>query len=184
MREEEVATSLSVSRTPVREAMGRLKERGLLQAAPGRGLAVTVLSTQQVVELYAVRQELEGSVARFASQHATPVEIENLERRNELFGKAENPRLAAQLNRQFHARLYDAARNQYLRQAVEVIHETIALLPTTTFSHTDRTASAFEEHVKIIEAIRNRDPIAAERAAEGHIGAALQIRLLIVADTW
>src|SRR3954462_7176250 len=60
VREEEVARNLGVSRTPVREALQRLQQRGLLVVGAGRGLMVARLSQQQVVELYAMRQILEG----------------------------------------------------------------------------------------------------------------------------
>ncbi len=179
LREEEVATRLGVSRTPVREALGRLQEKGLLEAAPGRGVAVSILSMQQIFELYAMREELEGMVARFAAQHATEAEIANLERINSEFAASTDPAVAAQLNRQFHARLYDAARNRYLRQAVEDLQETIALLPDTTFIQEGRTQTATDEHRTILEAIRHRDREAAEKAAVDHIKAALGVRLQI-----
>ena len=180
LREEEVAARLGVSRTPVREALGRLQEKGLLEAAPGRGVAVSILSMQQIFELYAIREVLEGIVARFAARHATEAEIANLERINEKFAAASgDPQLAAQWNRQFHARLYDAARNRYLRQAVEDLQETIALLPDTTFVQDGRTDTATGEHVDIIEAIRRHDPDVAEKAAINHIKAALDVRLVI-----
>lgn len=180
LREEEVAARLGVSRTPVREALGRLQEKGLLEAATGRGVAVAILSMQQIFELYAMREELEGIVARFAARHATDSEIANLERLNAKFAAAtDDPNLAAQWNRQFHARLYDTARNRYLRQAVEDLQETIALLPDTTFTQVGRTTTATEEHVSIIEAIRRRDPDGAEKAAVSHIKAALEVRLAI-----
>jgi DNA-binding GntR family transcriptional regulator len=180
LREEEVAARLGVSRTPVREALGRLQEKGLLEAATGRGVAVSILSMQQIFELYAMREELEGVVARFAARHATDAEIANLERINDKFAAAaDDPKLAANWNRQFHARLYDAARNRYLRQAVEDLQETIALLPDTTFIQKGRTSTATDEHILIMEALRNHDPDAAERAAIKHIKAALEVRLMI-----
>lgn len=177
LREEEVAERLGVSRTPVREALGRLQEKGLLEAAPGRGLAIAVLNMQQIFELYAIRGELEGLVARFAAQHATEVEIANLERLNTQFSEAEAPLEAARLNRLFHARLYDAARNRYLRAAVEDLQESIALLPVTTFVQQGRLALAVQEHGAIIAAIAARDPEAAARAATAHIERALATRL-------
>src|SRR5215510_6595113 len=64
VREEEIARNLGVSRTPVREALQRLQQRGLLVFGPGRGLAVAELNQQQVIELYAMREILEGSAAR------------------------------------------------------------------------------------------------------------------------
>lgn len=180
LREEEVAARLNVSRTPVREALGRLQEKGLLEAAPGRGLAVAVLSTSQIFELYAMREEMEGIVARYAAQHATDAEITNLERINTSFAAAgDHPDRAARLNREFHARLYDAARNRYLRQAVEDLHETIALLSDTTFSQPGRTAIAAREHALLLQAVRERNPEQAQAQAIEHIREALKVRLLI-----
>ena len=182
LREEEVAARLNVSRTPVREALGRLQEKGLLEAAPGRGLAVAVLSASQIFELYAMREEMEGIVARYAAQHATDAEIANLERINASFAAAgDHPDVAARLNREFHARLYDAARNRYLRQAVEDLHETIALLSDTTFSQPGRTAIAAQEHDLLLQAIRERNPSEAQAQAIEHIREALKVRLLISA---
>lgn len=180
LREEEVAARLGVSRTPVREALGRLQEKGLLEAAPGRGLAVAILSASQIFELYAMREEMEGIVARYAAHHATDAEIGNLERINTAFAAtSDDPRAAAQLNREFHARLYDAARNRYLRQAVEDLHETIALLSDTTFIHPGRTAIAAREHELLLQAIRKRDVAEAQAKAVDHIREALKVRLMI-----
>src|SRR6266850_8399395 len=80
VREEEVARNLGVSRTPVREALQRLQQRGLLVVGAGRGLVVAELRHDQVVELYAMREVLEGSAARFAAQRATEAEIAHLTR--------------------------------------------------------------------------------------------------------
>src|SRR5258708_27556643 len=70
VREEEIARNLGVSRTPVREALQRLQQRGLLVVGAGRGLVVAELSHDQVIELYAMREVLDGSAARFAAQRA------------------------------------------------------------------------------------------------------------------
>src|SRR5262249_3686180 len=77
-REEEVARNLGVSGTPVREALQRLQQRGLLVLGPGRGLMVAQLGREEVVELYAMREILEGSAARFAAMHATKEEVATL----------------------------------------------------------------------------------------------------------
>lgn len=180
LREEEVAARIGVSRTPVREALGRLQEKGLLEAAPGRGVAVSILTMPQIFELYAMREMLEGIAARFAAHHATEAEIANLQRVNAKFSQSVNDaRLAARLNREFHARVYDAARNRYLRLAVEDLQETIALLPDTTFIHEGRTTTAAGEHESLISAIRDHDAGRAEQLAIDHIREAFKVRLII-----
>ncbi|MFN3685606.1 GntR family transcriptional regulator [Salinarimonas sp.] len=181
LREEEVAARLGVSRTPVREALGRLQEKGLVEAATGRGLAVAILNAQQVIELYAMREELEGAAARFAAQQASSVEIDNLERLNEAFEAAANdPPRASEVNRVFHERLYDAARNRYLSQALDDLQDVIALLSSTTFVVGGRVNSAVEEHRALIGALRDRDSDAAERIAMGHIRSAFRTRLAML----
>lgn len=178
LREEEVASRFGMSRTPVREGLGRLQEKGLVEAAAGRGLAVATLNMQQVLELYAMREEVEGTAARFASQHITAVEIENMERLNEDFlASAGDPVTAARINRMFHVRLYDAARNRYLRQALDDLQDTIALLAETTFVELGRTEVAYVEHKAIIGSLRKRGPEEAYHMASEHIRAALRARL-------
>lgn len=177
LREDEVAERLGMSRTPVREAMGRLQEKGLLQPAPGRGLAIATLTMEQIFELYAMRGELEALVAKYAAQHATEAEIGNLVNLNGQFGEADSPAEAARINRVFHTRLYDAARNRYLRAAVEDLQESIALLPKTTFMHENRIQSASQEHTEILNAIVARDPARAAELARAHISRSLAARL-------
>jgi DNA-binding GntR family transcriptional regulator len=76
VREEEIARNLGVSRTPVREALQRLHQRGLLVFGAGRGLMVAELSQHQVLQLYAMREILEGSAAhqRRGSRPSTPTQ--------------------------------------------------------------------------------------------------------------
>lgn len=178
--EEEVAASIGVSRTPVREAFSRLRERGLLVSTAGRSATVAELSMPQIFELYAMRQEMDGMAAAFAATHASPAEVASMEQLNAAFAACEDdPRQAAHWNRLLHARIYDAARNRYLGQALEGIQETIALLQDTTFSQPGRTGTAVAEHAAIIAAIGARDAEAARAAAIAHIQNAFQTRLQI-----
>src|SRR3954452_21094490 len=108
VREEEIARNLGVSRTPVRDALQRLQQRGLLVLGSGRGLVVAELSQQQVIELYSMREILEGSAARFAAQHATEPEIAILYGlQDELTGAAQDAMLLVALNRRFHQAIYE-----------------------------------------------------------------------------
>jgi DNA-binding FadR family transcriptional regulator len=125
-----------------------------------------------------MREEVEGAAARFAAQHITAVEIDNMERLNEDFLAASgDPTAAARINRLFHARLYDAARNRYLRQALDDLQDTIALLAETTFVEPGRTEVAYKEHRTIITSLRNHAADDAYRTASDHIRAALRARL-------
>jgi len=176
IREEEIARNLGVSRTPVRAALQRLQQRGLLVVGAGRGLVVAELTHLQVVELYGMREILEGSAARFAARHASDSEIEMLHRLQRELRQVKTDAMAlVMLNRRFHQAIYHAAHNQYLMQALESLHDSLALLNHTTFRMPKRKESD-EEHRKIVLAIERRDPDQAEQAARAHIRNAQRTR--------
>jgi len=184
MREVELAKSLGISRTPVREALGRLMSEGLAVNDPVRGMIIAELDYANVNELYAMREVLEGTAARFAAQHASEAEItillELIERERQLDGAS-----AADMvnhNRVFHDTLYRAAHNRYLVKTLSTLRETMALLGRTTLANQGRSAQAVEEHLAIVAAIRDRAPEAAEAAARHHIRAAHHSRLKLMFD--
>jgi DNA-binding GntR family transcriptional regulator len=170
VREEEIARNFGVSRTPVREALQRLQQRGILVAGTGRGLVVADLSQQQVNELYSMREILECSAARFAAQHATATEIAILHRlQRQLRDAPNNATMLVMLNRRFHQAIYQAAHNQYLSQTLDLLHDSFALLHNQTFRMPNRRKESDEEHRKIVMAIEKREPDKAEHAARTHI---------------
>jgi DNA-binding GntR family transcriptional regulator len=177
IREEDIAKTLGVSRTPVREALQRLQERGLLTVGAGRSLVVVELGEREVLELYAMREILEGSAARFAAQHAGAEEIALLYRLHDTYiGAFSEPDRLVPLNRRFHRAIHEAAHNRYLTQALTGVHDSLALLHNTTFRVPARPDRSDLEHRRIIAAIERRDPDAAEAAAREHIRMAMRTR--------
>jgi len=177
VREEEIARNLGVSRTPVREALQRLHQRGLLVFGNGRGLVVAELSQHQVLQLYAMREILEGSAARFAAQHANATDVSILYRLQKDLAEAKpDALLLVTLNRRFHQAIYEAAHNQYLMQTLNMLHDSLALLHNATFRVPSRRSESDEEHRRIVAAIEKRDPDAAEEAAREHIRQAQRTR--------
>lgn len=183
LREEEVAQRLKVSRTPVREALGRLLAKGFVEPAGGRGLVVRSLGMSDVLELYAMREILEGAAARLAAQHASPSEVEALADLESAFeARAGHPAEMARLNRAFHEMIFRSARNRYLDSALQELQDGIALLGTTTFSLGGRPETAAAEHRALVEAIAARDADRAESLARAHIREALRARLKLLQD--
>lgn len=179
VREADLAEWLGISRTPVRDALKRLETDGLLTSAPRRGLVVAELDQQQVSELYAMRDVLEGLAARLAAQHATPAEIaamRDLLERQTRTPHDDLPSLA-RLNRLFHEVVYRAARNRYLVDVLDSFERSLALLPGTTYAAAGRPAVALEQHSALLAAIERRDAAAAETRARTHIRDAERIRL-------
>jgi DNA-binding GntR family transcriptional regulator len=178
IREEDIAQSLGVSRTPVREALQRLQQRGLLAAQPKRGLAVVQLSNRQIFDLYAMREILEGSAARLAAQHATEGEIALLYRlQRQLSNEGHDLLALVTLNRRFHQHIYEATHNQYLLEMLDVLNDSMALLQNLTVRMPSRHGESDREHLRIVRAIERRDQTAAEKAARHHIQQAREYRL-------
>ena len=177
LREAELASQLNVSRTPIREAIRRLASDGLVEVAPSRGVMFIQLDKQQVRELYALRESLEGTAARLAAQHASPAEIVVMRELLEIVEHSKSPAEIAKSNRLFHQSIHDAAHNRYLAQALLQLDDSLSLLPGTTFQTPGRSEAANREHKDILAAIEARDPDLAEKLTRKHIQASGQVRM-------
>lgn len=180
LREHDVAGQLDLGRTPVREALKRLEEEGLLVHEPRRGLVVRSFDRQAVGELYAMREVLEGAAARFAATHATPADRHGLAVLLESGGEARNP---VRANLTFHQAIYDIARNRFLVSALAAITDSTYLLGASTLESPLRAQAAGHEHAAIARAIEAGDADAAEDAMRSHIRNALFARLAMLART-
>lgn len=182
LREEEIAISLGISRTPVREALRRCEAQGLVRTAPGRGLVVASLDRTELLELYAMRELLEGAAARLAALNAGEAEIAVLRRICAEFSSATNdPARLAAVNRRLHETILASAHNRYLSQSLDQLSVALSLLGDTTFTVEGRPVEADGEHRAIIAAIAGRDGEGAERLARRHIRGALEARLSLLA---
>lgn len=180
VRETEVAARLGVSRTPVREAFRRLQTDGILEFTPWRGVIVAELNEQQILELYCMRKVLEGTAAALAATNASPDQIDELDTIMRKADGENDPEALADLNREFHQALFDAANNRYLLHAISALRNPMALLSKTTYSVQNRPESAQNEHRQIIDAIKRRDAEAAEKLGYGHIANAEQARFKLL----
>lgn len=178
IRESVVSNELGVSRTPVREALRRLQSERRITMEPQRGAVVAELDRHEVVELYQLRQQLEGIAARFAAQHASSAEIAEMERiLAKSVGAANDPRLLNQINWQFHTTIYSAAHNRFLLRSIAAISDEMALLKGLKYIPDGRATELHTEHLRILDAIRARDPDAADTAAQEHIEMSLRVHL-------
>jgi DNA-binding GntR family transcriptional regulator len=178
LREADVAEWLTISRTPVREAFHRIISEGLLTNGPWNGVMVADLDASQLVQLYAVREALEGTAAALAAEHATEAEIRLLLK---IAAKEErernNPNRLVSINGELHQTLYRAAHNRYLLQSINTIVDALGLLRHSTFVLPGSIELAHREHLQIIGAIRGRKPREAEQWAREHVRHALSMRL-------
>lgn len=180
LREEHLARIFQVSRTPIREALMRLESEQLLARDRRRGLVVGSISAQQILEVYAIREALDGIAARLAAQFATLADIVEMEEINQLIASALSTgdyRRVARLNVDFHEVISRASRNEMLHLFVQNVHSWVRRMQTTTFSHIGRAPQALSEHQEILVSIRNRDEVSAEESARRHIRHSLEARL-------
>jgi DNA-binding GntR family transcriptional regulator len=135
------------------------------------------LDRAQVLELYAMREILEGSAARFAAERATIQEIATLYELQEQLKVAQGDSLRhINLNHRFHQAIYEAAHNRYLLQTLDTMLDSFALLRSTTLRLPHRQRNSDEERRRIIAAIECRDPGLAETEAREHIRQAQRTR--------
>jgi len=178
--ESELAERLSMSRTPVREALQRLETQSML-SRDGRSLIVASLDHNQLAELYVVRTELEGLAARLAARHATEEEQRVLRSMvtedRALLGM--DPRLLSRANKRFHKQIHLASHNRFLVQQLDLVHRSMALMATTSFAAEGRDSAGLEEHETIVRAIEARDGDAAYTALRNHISKAFETRLRV-----
>ncbi|SET51066.1 GntR family transcriptional regulator [Oceanicella actignis] len=180
--ETELAERFGVSRTPIREALGRLEMQGLVAHDGRRGMVVASLDHDQLGELYEVRATVEGLAARLAARHAAPEEMAILRDLVEQSrGMIGDPAALRDNNRRFHRQMHRASHNRYLNAMLEGMRRSMALLTRVSLSDPGRGAETVAEHDAIVRAIEARDEDAAEAAARRHVSNAYATRLRLEA---
>lgn len=169
--EEDLAARFGVSRTPVREAIRKLEIEGLVQYQPRRGVVVTGFSAEDVGEIYAAREVLEGLAARLAAAHATEAEIRELGRHLEETTRAAEGEVerSAQIHTRFNDLLYRMGRNRRLFSILTQFSEYIERGKLVSLGRAGRAHEIRAEHEAVVQAIARRDPDAAEQAARLHV---------------
>lgn len=167
-----------VSRTPIREALRMLEQDGVLERV-NRGMRVRQTSSEEVLEIYGVRAILEAAAARGAATRRTDYDLATLDRIFQTMGEAKTatPQEMATINRSFHRAIWQAAGNRTLLDLLERLAVHLRRYPATTYQRTGRWEEALEEHRRLLEAIRDKDPEAAAEVAERHMHASRDVRI-------
>jgi len=181
----EVALSeeLQISRTPVREAMSRLAEEGLLERAPGGGFQVRSFTRRDVTDAIELRGVLEGTAARLAAEQGVGKESLKeinalLDRLDGCFGDADAPAdfdSYSELNAQFHAQLAGLCGSSVIQRELERVKSLPFASPSAfVLGRPDRAAShrsllvAQAQHRALVQAIAAREGARAEAIAREH----------------
>lgn len=170
IREQDIASAWSVSRTPVREAVRRLAHDGLVEASPNRGVRVTVLTAEDVDDVYEVRALLEAAAARRAAERAAADDVRQLQALLDAIDAlpAEDAAAHIRADEAFHEAVVAIAGSETLRDLTHRINGRVARVKAAT-RDTNTNTRTRTQHRAIVDAIAAADADAAEAAMREHI---------------
>lgn len=172
LREITIGAEMGVSRTPVREALRQLELEGLVKIVPNKGAVVTGISEKDIRDIYHIRSYLEGLCAKWACEHITPEQLEQLEETiylSEFHARKKHMEQIVELDNKFHEIIYEASESKMLKHVLSDFHHYVERVRRVSLSDENRAIKSNEEHTKILEAIRAKDGELAERLAHEHI---------------
>src|SRR5215475_1931225 len=183
--ERDLAEKFVVSRTSVREALRALESLGLVEIRPGEGTFVRQVSIDALVEplallmvsqregigeLFEARRLLEPSLAALAATRATPEEVQEMERiLDEQAKEVAAGRTGLAQDAQFHAAIGAAAHNRAITRIAHGIMDLLTQSREESLNTPGRPQRSHESHRRILKAIAERSPRAAEQAMRDHL---------------
>jgi len=174
LREVPIATQLSVSPTPVREALRRLEREGLIDSSSHRGATVAVVSPGMMANLYELHETLEAFAVRKAAEHG-PHDFSHLRSlADDIDASLSLPDQTTfnRLDLRFHRALNDLSGNQQVAELIEQTHRRIQSARVHFDIHLpNRPQRSHVQHRQILEAVARGDAAEAEAIARLHISA-------------
>ncbi|MEM4086828.1 MAG: GntR family transcriptional regulator, partial [Saccharolobus sp.] len=151
LKEEELASILKISRTPIREALVRLEKEGVI-IKNGKSYTVVPLSENDILQLYEVRIALESEAAKLAALRANEDDIYNMLK---IFSNIKNetssdPLILANLNGNLHRAIAEASHNKYLIEILDNIRIKLKIVRVTLFISFQRRDEELKEHQDVI----------------------------------
>jgi DNA-binding GntR family transcriptional regulator len=176
--ETELAARYQVSRTPVREALLRLEQDGLVTKLD-RTLYVRKRSPEEILDIYETRIVLESYAARLAADRRTSSDLMMLTHLCDRMTarRPDDPHAMAGANREFHRRVWQCSRSDTLIDLLERLDLHLSRYPATTLAYPGRWEESNAEHTELVAAMSRRDVETAGALATAHFTAARDIRL-------
>lgn len=169
--ERGLARDLGISRTPVREALLRLQHEGLVRTVPRRGVFVVRKSKAEIIEIVMASAALEGVAGRLAANRATDAQIAAVRAQfQDVISHPSrlNPERYSAINLQFHQHIVDLAQSEMLSGLVETLKIHMRAIRSRTMGDGDRMRRSPMEHLRIVEALEDRDAEGLDRHARQH----------------
>jgi len=169
---DDISASLSISKTPIREALLELEGEGLI-IRDGRYYHIFSPSRKEVMDLYEVRRILEGEAAALAAVNPSPTLIydlgQTITRIEELSKLSEpDPIIFADLSGKFHSLICVASGNQLLSKIVGDIRLRLKIVRVTSFTSFNRRTDDLLEHKAVFKAIKEKNPSLAKELMIDH----------------
>ena len=177
---------IGVSRTPVRGALHRLREEGLVELIPNKGATVVGITAEDLIDIYRIRQRLEGLASALASKRITDEEIDKLTETVELadfYIRKNDAEHIKELDTVFHSIIYKASGSRFLSGTLSELHKKIKSYRKRSLLVPGRLQKSAEEHREILEAIKNGDSEKADAITSLHVEKALENMLTTATDT-
>jgi DNA-binding GntR family transcriptional regulator len=173
LRQDALAAELGVSKIPLREALGRLQQEGLLTSQANRGYMVRALSTDQAEEIYALRLAIEPAAAAYAASRADSPARDAVVQAFERLDRAAGSNLAevAISNREFHVALVRPGGRLLTTQLIERLSILAERYVLAHLAPAGRETRAHQEHRGLLDAFLARDGAALETLLAAHIAA-------------
>ncbi|MBE6938700.1 MAG: GntR family transcriptional regulator [Ruminococcaceae bacterium] len=176
LTENKLSSELNVSRTPVREALFRLEQEGLVRIVHNKGAVVTGVSLADIRDIYTIRMQIEGLASRWAAERASDQQIKRMHEIVDLemfYASKTDIGQTRNLDSLFHSELYEASGSNPLRRTLSTYHSYIGRARERSFARGDRPVLAAKEHMGILDAIISKDGDLAEKLTREHISNAL-----------
>lgn len=186
MLELEAAARLGMSRTPIREAMVRLDQEGMVELRPRHGMRVLPISPDVLAEIYDILTALEGAAAEAAARKgASPEQLASLQQavdEMEAALAADDLRRWSVADASFHRQLVALAGNRRLAALVEQVSDQAHRARMTTLRLRPKPVSSNRDHAALVQAIRDRDARLAREIHEQHRRRAADMLVALIRD--
>lgn len=178
-----LCSDLGVSRTPVRDALARLEQEGLVRLIPNKGAVVLGIGSSDLVDIYRMRMRLEGLAASMAADTRTAKDLETLRdivELSEFYVARGDAHRLRDLDSDFHEAVYLAGGSRMLSSTLSALHRKIGAYRALSLTDPGRVPDSVREHREIFDAIERKDASAADCLAARHVESALNnlLRLL------
>lgn len=170
--ERALGEHLGVSRTPVREAISRLEQEGLVRTVARRGAFVVRKTKDEIIDMIDAWAALESMAARLATSRASDREIASLRKNFTSFDDSEEAKAHideySATNIEFHQTIISLGQSPLISEMSNQLFFHMRAIRASTIKERDRISRSVIDHIRIIEAIEDRDPYHAEQLVRDH----------------